>query len=124
MKVYYAHHIWKYNTKIEQYELGLIQKYFPYAEIINPNNLVNQSQIEESIMADCFDYVRDCDVIVFSSLSGVVGKGVVDEVELGYSLHKAVFYIINNIIKAIPSVEFEKIEDSKNNRVYAVVKIA
>lgn len=32
--IYYAHHQWKYDTKIEAYELALIERYFPYAAVI------------------------------------------------------------------------------------------
>jgi len=122
LKIYYAHHIWKYNTEIEKYELDLLEKYFPYAEIINPNGFVEQNKEETEIMNDCFNCIKKCDVIVFSSLSGVVGKGVVDEVLYGKSISKTIFYIVNNIIKAVPYVDFEKIDDSNSNRVYAIVK--
>ena len=27
--IYYAHHQWKYGTKVETYELNLIKRYFP-----------------------------------------------------------------------------------------------
>ena len=123
MKIYYAHHIWKYNTVIEKYELELIKNYFPCADIINPNGVIDQSKTEESIMDDCYDYVRNCDGIVFSSLSGVVGKGVVSEIDLGYSLHKPIFYITDNAIKEVTNITFEKIEQSTTNRLYAIVKI-
>ena len=36
-KIYYAHHLWKYGTEIEQYEIYLIKNKFPASTIINPN---------------------------------------------------------------------------------------
>ena len=49
-KIYYAHHLWKYNTPIEEYELNVIKRYFPYHEIINPNGYIEQNRDEEIIM--------------------------------------------------------------------------
>lgn len=122
MKIYYAHHIWKYDTEIETYELNLIVKNFSNAEIINPNRVVNQNRSETDIMSDCFNYVRNCDAIIFSSLSGIVCKGVVDEVTLAKNLNKKVYYIFNNSIKLVPYINFEVIKNSDSNRIYAIVK--
>ena len=118
-KIYYAHHIWKYNTPIEEYELNLIKEKFPDYEIINPNECVNQNQDTDKIMNDCLDLIKDCGAIVFSSLSGTVGKGVVEEVEFAKSLNKLVFYIRDNEIVPYSIVEFEIIENSDSNRIYA-----
>ena len=49
--IYYAHHQWKYGTKIEQYELDLIRRYFPKARICNPaTDIDNVDRSEEDIM--------------------------------------------------------------------------
>ena len=49
-KIYYAHHLWKYNTPIEEYELNVINRYFPYHTIINPNGHIEQGIEESKIM--------------------------------------------------------------------------
>lgn len=114
--------MWKYNTKIEEYELNLIRKIFHDVKIVNPNGDVAQNKSEKDIMSDCFNYVRNCDAIIFSSLSGIVGKGVVDEVTLAKNLNKKVYYIFNNGIKLVPYINFEVIKNSDSNRIYAIVK--
>ena len=81
MKIYYAHHLWKYDTNIETWEQNLIAKHFPLCEIVNPNGAIEQGRPGEDIMADCLQMVRACDALVFSSLSGVIGQGVMQEIE-------------------------------------------
>lgn len=80
MKIYYAHSRMKYNTMIEQYEIALIRQKFSDAEIINPNGTVDQTAGEEAIMEECYDLIDNCDALVFSSISGVIGKGVYYEI--------------------------------------------
>lgn len=121
MKIYYAHHIWKYNTLIEEYEMALIKDAIPNAEIINPNGAVEQNATTEKIMSDCFDWVDQCDAVVFSSISGVVGKGVVDEVTKAVRQQKPVYYIQDNAVSLITPT-FEKIENSTTGRIYAIVR--
>lgn len=117
MKIYYAHHMWKYNTPIEEYEIGLIRKAFPSATIINPNTDIQQDREEAEIMADCIALVESCDVTVFSSLNGVIGKGVFEEVEKS----KAVYYIFKNAVTPFNGT-LEIIPDSDTARVYAIVR--
>ena len=62
-KIYYAHHLWKYTTKIEEYELEVIRRYFPNAEIINPNGCIEQNRDEEIIMKDCLNIIKECDIM-------------------------------------------------------------
>ena len=52
--IYYAHHQWKYDTKIEAYELALIERYFPYAAVFNPSTDLKTKDCgdEEKIMAE------------------------------------------------------------------------
>lgn len=126
MNIYYAHHIWKYGTRIEQYELDLINKNFKDCIIFNPNGglgYTEDSGLKESeIMDICFKAIKNCEIIVFSSINGVVGKGVYDEVLLGKSLGLDIYYINNNQIYYYPSIEFEMIENSDTRRLYASVK--
>lgn len=120
--IYYAHHLFKYNTKIEEYELNLIQKYIPQYKVLNPNGDIIHEDLnnETKIMNKCFEEVQRSSALVFSSISGVVGKGVYDEVNLAFSLGKPVYYIYNNEIKHCEHVIFEVINESR--RIYAIVK--
>ena len=85
MKIYYAHSRMKYNTMIEQYELALIRQKFPEAEIINPNGTVDQTLPEGDIMQECYKLIGECNMLVFSSISGVIGKGVYYEIVEAYA---------------------------------------
>lgn len=93
MKIYYAHHLWKYGTEIEAWELDLIRQRFPGCEIVNPNGAIEQGRPVEDIMADCLQKVRECDALVFSSLSGVIGKGVYNEVKIAKACGIPCYYI-------------------------------
>lgn len=77
--IYYAHHQWKYGTPVEIYELDLIKRYFPNANIFNPSidlKSIISTDNEDLIMEECLETVRNSDILVFSSLDGCVGTGV------------------------------------------------
>lgn len=96
--IYYAHHQWKYGTRIEQYELDLIKRYFPDATIFNPSTDLetDPSLGEEAIMEECLERVRNSDIVIFSSMDGVVGTGVYHEVQEARKNGKFVYYIFRN----------------------------
>ena len=119
-KIYYAHHLWKYDTDIEKYELDLIKRYFPYDEIINPNGYIEQCREESEIMIDCLSTIEDCNILIFSSINGVVGKGVVDEFNKAVELGLHIYYIMNDILCNAENYGF-KLTNSGNNRLYAIV---
>lgn len=123
MKIYYAHHCWKYDTPIEAWELDLIRRRFPGCEIINPNGDINQALTERTIMNNCLQKVDECDALVFSSLSGVIGKGVFREVMHAEHRWMPVCYIHHGRVSG-PDVTdklyIEKIAKG-NNRAYATV---
>lgn len=116
MTIYYAHHLWKYDTPIESYEIELIRKTFPEATIINPNSEIKQDLDEAAIMSGCIETVKRCDAVVFSSVSGVIGKGVFDEIASA----KEVYYIKNNGVVPFAGA-FQIIPHSTTRRIYAVV---
>ena len=120
-KIYYAHHLWKYNTEIEKYEIDVIKTVFPMANIINPNGAVTQDREEKDIMKDCLLTVENCDILVFSSIDGVVGKGVVDEVSKAKETGKRIYFIHSNRLVEAEHCKFNVIENSNSNRVYAIV---
>ena len=125
MKIYYAHSRMKYNTMIERYEFALIRKKFPDAEIINPNGTVDQTLPEGDIMQECYKLIDECNILVFSSISGVIGKGVYREIKRA----KKIFYINDNTVNKLISCEFmvaDEIPELKNigigsDMIYAIV---
>lgn len=119
MRVYYAHHVWKYNTGIETYEIGLIKNRFPSAEIVNPNGYIEQGNPTEKIMKDCIEEVENCDALVFSTISGVVGKGLVREVERAQQKLIPILEIKNNELVVADAIAFIK-TNSSSNRTYAI----
>lgn len=112
--IYYAHHQYKYNTVEESYELDLIRRYFPLAKIFNPStDLKTITCLDENIiMQECLDRVRNSDILVFSSMNGVVGTGVYHEVEEAQRLNKIIFYIFHNKLYT----DFTILELPKNER--------
>jgi len=119
-KIYYAHHLWKYNTPIEEYELMLIERYFPYHSIVNPNGRIEQNRDEEIIMKDCLNIIEECDIMIFSSINGVIGRGVYDEFKKASKLGLPIYYIMDDILYDARSYDF-KLMNSENNRLYAIV---
>lgn len=92
--IYYAHHQWKYGTKIEEYEISLIRRYFPHANIFNPSkDLSTEHMTESAIMEECLRNVRDSDILVYSSVDECVGAGVYTEVMEAKKQGKIIFYI-------------------------------
>jgi hypothetical protein len=121
-KIYYAHHLWKYNTPIEEYELEVIKRYFSNVEIINPNGYIEQCREEAVIMKDCLKVIENCNILIFSSVNGVVGRGVVDEYNKASKLGLPIYYIMNDILYDARGYGFE-LTNSGNNRLYAIVII-
>lgn len=120
MKIYYAHHLWKYDTNIETWEQNLIAKHFPLCEIVNPNGAIEQGRPEQDIMADCLQMVRACDALVFSSLSGVIGQGVMQEIKEANRYGLPVWYIHHGTIERPDMLYIEQLENP-TGRLYATV---
>ncbi len=111
---YYAHSVFKYNTDVEKYEMSLIPGTY-----INPNGNVDQSQSEKEIMSKCFKFIDMCDSLVFSSVDGVIGKGVADEITYAFMREKPIYYIFGNKLNKIKNIVIKPIENSKSRRIYA-----
>ena len=82
MKIYYAHHIWKYGTPIEVFEMSVIKNGFDFEdefEIVNPRDVLSQDISEGEIMKQALLVIDQCDALVFSTISGMVGHGVFNE---------------------------------------------
>lgn len=94
LKIYYAHHQWKYGTKIEEYELDLIRAYFPNAVIFNPSVDLNiEGKSEDEIMHICLNQVKVSNMVIFSSVDGLVGIGVFKEIMHAKDLGIPIYYI-------------------------------
>lgn len=120
--IYYAHHQWKYETDIEQYELDLIAKNFPNASIFNPRTGIKPAETEAEIMKQCLDKVMAADVIIFSSVDGCVGKGVYTEVKKAEDAGKLVLYIYKNRLHT--NYELHKnYESDSTDRIYGFVEL-
>ena len=98
LKIYYAHHQWKYGTKIEEYELNLIRNYYPDALIFNPaTDLKSADSLDEdTIMNECLDKVRESDIVIFSAMDGMIGVGVYNEIMTAKEASKLVFCLVSN----------------------------
>lgn len=126
--IYYAHHQWKYNTEIEKYELGVIRKYFPTGKICNPSVDIQQYdrpnyelRPEDDIMADCLKAVTNSDILVFSSMDGMIGPGVYQEIEKAKDQDKLVLYLYQDSLHTDFSIYRHWM--SNNDRLYAFVEL-
>lgn len=122
--IYYAHHRWKYNTKVEDYEYELIKRYFPKARIFDPSvDLNTHGLTEPEIMDLCLKTVRNTDILVFSSMDGVIGTGVYHEVEEAQNTGKLVLYIFHNKLNTNFEITRWYMLPGDNDRLYATVNI-
>ena len=125
-KLYYAHHMCKYNTKEEKQEIELIEKKFPNFLIINPNGWICQDNSEQAIMNQCYHFVKMSDVLVFSSLNTIIGRGVYEEVQLAVEKNKDVYYLLDSNFYKINLKDFLKVNiiynKTNNFRKYASMK--
>lgn len=122
--IYYGHHQFKYGTKVEEYELKVINNYFSDENIciVNPSTGIKQGRAENAIMTDCLSAVRNCDIFVFSSMSGVIGKGLYTEIQTALLNNKPIFEIYGNTLTKVNDIEFELL-NSDTPREYAVYKV-
>ena len=123
MKIYYAHHLWKYGTPIEDYELECIKKKFEDAEIINPRTLLPQDKPESEIMQLAYDTIKGCDVLVFSTVSGMIGHGVFNEIAVAVNSGISIYQFEGNTCYEMKDVDLKDIVFQGDNRVYALVRI-
>lgn len=124
-KIYYAFHQWKYDTEIEEFELDIIRKKLPEYQVFNPSKdfTFSEDMSEKEIMLECLNKVEGCDALVFSSLSGIVGRGVYSEVRCALVNNKEVYYLKQDKLIKIDYIEFGDIEEKfQSNRTFKVVK--
>lgn len=127
MKIYYAHHMWKYNTKEERMEIEAIKRIFPNSNIINPNGSVIETGNEAEAMEQCFNFIRESDILIFTTLNNkIFGRGVYDEISLALQLGMKVFLLKEDTllkINDINSICEIIIDKTKSNREYAKLLI-
>lgn len=121
MKIYYAHHIWKYGTPIEDYELDCIKKKFDGAEIINPHTSLSQDKPEAEILQEAYDIIKNCDVLVFSTVSGMIGHGVFNEVMVAANSGVEIYQLEGNDCYERDEFGLKDIVFCGDNRVYALI---
>ena len=118
--------MFKYNTKEEKQEIELIEKKFPNFLIINPNEWICQDNSEQAIMNQCCHFVKMSDVLVFSSLNTIIGRGAYEEVQLALEENKDVYYLLDNNFYKINLKDFLKVNIIYNKtndfRKYASMK--
>lgn len=93
MKIYYAHHVWKYDTPIENFEIKCIERQFKDAVIVNPRTTIPQDQPESVILDYAYKALDDCEAIVFSIFSGMIGHGVFNEIIYAFNAGKKVYQL-------------------------------
>lgn len=128
MKIFYSHHCYKYGTPIEEYEMELIRGGLAVDEVtvINPKDVLVQGIPESIIMENSFAVINGCDALVFSTVSGMIGRGVFDEVIYALNHGKPVYEIYGDDIIEIEGIlAFEsriyRLIFNGDNRRYAVL---
>lgn len=124
-RIYYAHHRYKYGTKVEKYELNLIKKYHPDADIFNPATDLDiyDGITEEEAMEQCIKQVKASDIVVFSSMDGMIGKGVFEELEAAKEAGIFTLYLHHDALINQEYFNYRKYALSTDDRVYGVVNL-
>ena len=122
MKAYYAHHIWKYDTPIENYELNCIKQRFEGAEIINPRTNLPQNLSESMILDTAYGMIKDCDALVFSTVSGMIGHGVFNEIAVAVNSGVTIYQLEGDSCYKMDDIDLKEIIFRGDNRVYALVR--
>ena len=92
MLVYYAHSKLIYNTEKEKEEFSVIKDNFKDGVIINPNGWIYDNGKEKDIMEQCYIFVKQSDIIVFSMIEdGFIGRGVYTEIQKAMWWHKKIY---------------------------------
>lgn len=127
MKLYYAHHVWKYNTPMEHFEIQCIEQQFNDAVIVNPRTTIPQDQPESIILDYAYKALNDCDAIVFSTFSGMIGHGVFNEIIYAFNAGKKVYHLHGMTCYEVEDFEFFMNEVFRDfifrgdNRMYAIL---
>lgn len=121
IKAYYAHSMYKYDTEIEKYEIDLIKSYFPTIEILDPNKDIGTDfNSDKEAMKECIKNLRNCDILIFSSINGCVGKGVQEEIEFAKKHNIPIYYILYNSISEVDPESISFSIFNYSDRLYSI----
>ena len=100
----------------------MVKRFFPHAKVFNPGtDLSTSNSTEKDIMAECIEVIRCSDIVIFSSMDGVIGAGVYEEVTKAKELGKLVLYIYKD--ELITDFKIRKNERCFNDRLYGFVDV-
>lgn len=122
--IYYAHHQWKYDTPIEQWELSLIEKKLSEYEAFNPSTqlILSPHMTEYEVIVERLEKVAECDALVFSSLGGVLSKEQYLEILCALN-NKEVYYLTQDKIVQIDYIRCEDVGGRFNsNRTFKIIE--
>ena len=68
-----------------------------------------------------FNTVKNCDALVFSTVSGMIGHGVFNEIAVATNSGIDVYQLEGNVCYKMKSVNLKDIIFQGNNRVYALL---
>ena len=128
MKLFYSHHCYKYDTLIEYWENDVICNTLGPCnlEIVHPQHELDRDLPESEIMENSFQLIKDCDVLVFSTVSGMIGHGVFNEVLFALNCGKPVYEIYGDQLFTVESIDdfylrIDRFIFQGDNRQYAIL---
>lgn len=123
MRIYFAHHRWKYGTPIEDYEIGLIKARFGEdTEIVNPRTDLPLGSPEPKLMAAAYNAIANCDAFVFSTFSGMVGYEVFNEIAFAVNTGAEVYQLEGDGCYPVGRPAPKRIVFKGDEEIYAVFK--
>ena len=120
--IYYAHHRWKYYTREEEDELDLIRKYFPNATVFNPSMDIDMKIViyRDLAMRECLKAVDSSDIVIFSSVNGIISSDVYQEITHAREKGKPCFYLYYDKLQPIFKVA-KLVDEERSEQVYALI---
>lgn len=120
--IYYAHHRWKFYTRVEEYEIDLIRKYFPNGIIFDPSMDLDMKIViyRDLAMRERLKAVESSDIVVFSSLDGIIDSDVYQEIMYAREKGKPCFYIYYGKLQPFFKVA-KLVDEERNEQQYALV---
>lgn len=120
-RVYYAHHQWKYRTKVEEFEIEMIRTSFPKMSIFNPaTDLKTDGLSKDEISRQHLKEIDDSDLVVFTTLDGYIGKDMLSEIRHAQLCKKVVLWFVGGEFRT--DFEIDVISAPISDRLYATVR--
>lgn len=131
MRVFYSHPSIKYHDPAEELEIKYIKDAWKDedVEVINPHYALPQDEgwTEEMFLEKTYKMIFNCDCVVFSTMSGIIGHGTFHEIIYALNIGKKVYQLYGNKVYSILSADsfikdvIKSIIFYGNNREYAIV---